>query len=95
MLNRKNIPLKVLQEELKLKGIKLVLHQHKEGNIYDVTYIDYNTKTVYSGTALGRDYNINGLLERMSNWAFSSTEKPLINLSQTNKTKEVYPKISV
>ncbi|HEU0227161.1 MAG TPA: hypothetical protein VFQ86_05450 [Arachidicoccus soli] len=87
LLNRQNLPIKELHQELKLAGIELLLYQNKEGQIYDVTYIDYNTKTVFNGSDLGRAYGAKGLLERINGRASSFAEQLPDKTSLTNKVE--------
>lgn len=43
--------------ELSGKGIAAMLYQNEAGVIYGVTYIDHTSKTVFKGSALGKEYS--------------------------------------
>jgi hypothetical protein len=43
-----------------------VLRQNDEGRIYGITFIDNSTKCVFNGSALGKQYSAQGILNRFS-----------------------------
>lgn len=51
-------------EELTSKGIATVLRQNEEGLIYGITFIDHQTKAVFNGSDLGKQYSAKGIAER-------------------------------
>src|SRR5690606_9459245 len=42
-----------------------VLRQNDEGRIYGITFIDNATKCVFNGSALGKQYSAQGILDRL------------------------------
>jgi hypothetical protein len=42
-----------------------VIRQNDEGRIYGITFIDNTTKCVFNGSALGKQYSANGILNRL------------------------------
>lgn len=53
-----------LIKELKKHGIDVVLRQNKEDLIYGMTYVDHQTKCVFNGSALGKQYSAKAIQER-------------------------------
>jgi len=53
-----------LVKALKTSGIHTVLRQNADGIIYGITYVDHQTRCVFNGSALGKQYSANGILER-------------------------------
>lgn len=63
-----------LIKALNKESIHTVLRQNAKGITYGVTYVDHQTKCVYNGSALGKQYSANGLLERYNKTQQSSNE---------------------
>ena len=53
-----------LVKELKKQGIDVVLRQNEEDMIYGITYVDHQTKCVFNGSALGKQYSAKAIQER-------------------------------
>lgn len=51
-------------KELNGKGIATVLRQNQDGLIYGITFVDHQTKAVFNGTDLGKQYRAKGISER-------------------------------
>ncbi|MDR6803130.1 hypothetical protein J2Y45_000400 [Dyadobacter sp. BE34] len=51
---------------LEKDGIKAVTRQNYEGMLYGITYIDHRTWCVFNGSALGKQYSPNGILDQKS-----------------------------
>lgn len=49
---------------LKKQGIDVVFRNNEQGIPYGITYIDHTTKTVFNGSALGKDYSAKAILDR-------------------------------
>lgn len=65
-------PTKVeFEQALVSKGIQVVFRQNEEGRIYGITFTDHQSKAVFNGSALGKSYSANALVE-----AFTSDVKP-------------------
>ncbi len=50
---------------LEKQGIVTVKRENQEGRLYGITYVDHRTKCVFNGSALGKKYSVNGLLNRL------------------------------
>lgn len=51
---------------LQQQGIHSVLRQNDQGLVYGITFVDHNTKCVFNGSVLGRNYSINAIQERLN-----------------------------
>lgn len=52
------------EEELKSKGVDIVFRQNEQGMVFGITFIDHNSKTVFNGSDLGKDYSAKGITEQ-------------------------------
>ncbi len=48
------------------KGIHIAIRQNEAGMIYGITYVDHQFKTVFNGSALGKQYSAKAMQERCS-----------------------------
>jgi len=71
--------------ELRDKGIDLVLRRNGQGRIYGATFIDHNSRTVFNGSALGKEFSANALNTRFAD--FSKSE----NLNTSTNTAAIQP----
>ncbi len=53
-----------LVTHLQRKGIHVALRQTDTGFIYGITYVDHQTKCIFNGSALGKQYSAKALQER-------------------------------
>ena len=49
---------------LEKEKINLIIRQNDNGFIYGLTYIDHNTKCVFNGSDIGKEYSAKGILEK-------------------------------
>lgn len=61
----KNQTLSEFKEALAREGINVVLRQGANGNIYGLTYVDFNSKCVFNGSDLGKESIAKGILEQL------------------------------
>jgi hypothetical protein len=64
LVNKKNKSLKEFSEALQKEKISVVLRQNNNGIIYGITYVDHQTKCVFNGSHLGKQYSANGIQQR-------------------------------
>ena len=57
---------KQLQYNLFQSGIGVVYWENAAGCLHGVTFIDYNTGVVLNGPRLGKEYSVNGIIERLA-----------------------------
>ena len=53
-----------LVNQLERKGIHVALRQNDAGLIYGITYVDHQTKSIFNGSALGKQYSAKAIQER-------------------------------
>ncbi len=56
------------------KGIDLVLRHNDQGRLFGVTYIDHNSRTVFNGSALGKEFSANAIAGRFADFSQTSRE---------------------
>ncbi|QQL50591.1 MULTISPECIES: relaxase/mobilization nuclease domain-containing protein [Mucilaginibacter] len=68
------------QKKLKADGIQVIFRQNEEGRLYGITFVDHQSKAVFNGSDLGKNYSAAALM----NW-FRNDE---INRSETVSARE-------
>jgi len=53
---------------LEKEGVNTVLRKNSGDVIYGITYVDHTTKSVFNGSALGKQYSAKGIQERCGNF---------------------------
>ncbi|MCF0038692.1 hypothetical protein [Dyadobacter fanqingshengii] len=56
---------------LQKDGIDTVIRKNEEGLLYGITYCDHRTRSVFNGSALGKQYSAKGIAERCIEDPFS------------------------
>jgi hypothetical protein len=56
--------LQAFKQALEKEKINLIIRQNGSGIIYGLTYIDHNTKCVFNGSDIGKDYSAKAILEK-------------------------------
>jgi hypothetical protein len=56
--------LQAFKQALEKEKISLIVRQNENGVIYGLTYIDHNTKSVFNGSDIGKDYSAKAILEK-------------------------------
>jgi hypothetical protein len=67
--------MQTLKKELDKRGIDTVVRQNENGIIYGITFIDHQSKCVWNGSDLGKQYSAKGLLERCYKPAAAQTKE--------------------
>jgi len=49
---------------LKSQGVDMVLRQNADGIVYGITYVDHTSKSVFNGSAIGKEYSAKGLQDK-------------------------------
>ncbi len=86
-----------LIQSIRQEGIQVVLRQNQQGIIYGLTYIDHQTKCVFNGSDLGKQYSANQIQERCGQkQTLPSTPslKPAPCLNQSTSQREQEKTIS-
>ena len=63
-LSGKKVTLQDLIKALEKQGIHVALRQNDTGLIYGITYVDHQTKCVFNGSILGKQYSAKAIQER-------------------------------
>ena len=72
-------------QELSGKGIAAILWQNDSGVIYGVTYIDHNSKTVFKGSLLGKEYSASVINRKYGTIPPEKTEEALLSIRPNRK----------
>jgi len=64
ILSGKKLTLQDLIKTLEKQGIHVALRQSEKGLIYGITYVDHQTKCVFNGSELGKQYSAKAIQER-------------------------------
>jgi hypothetical protein len=82
-------------------GIAVLFRSNAEGRTYGITFVDNNSKTVFNGSALGKEYSAAPILERLSSKGDTITqhrepdngsgrqEKADVNIQHEPKKEEI------
>jgi len=81
-LRKSNVSLKELMQAIQKEKIHVVLRQNDNGIIYGITYVDHQTKCVFNGSELGKQYSANIIQQRCIAQQQTPTEK--VQLIQSN-----------
>ena len=69
--------LQAFKQALEKEKINLVIRQNENGIIYGLTYIDHNTKCVFNGSDIGKEYSAKSILEKCGvSQSLNVREKP-------------------
>ena len=63
-LTGKKVTLQDLIKALEKQGIHVALHPNYSGLIYGITYVDHQTKCVFNGSVLGKQYSAKSIQDR-------------------------------
>ena len=75
------------KQALQKEKINLVIRQNDNGVIYGLTYIDHNTKCVFNGSDIGKDYSAKTILEKCG------IRQDYAEKQKVNELKSAQPKI--
>lgn len=81
--------LAALTKQLEKTGIHVALRKSETGLIYGITYVDHQTKCVFKGSALGKQYSAKAIQERCSGETAISGKTALPGVQQA--APEVLP----
>jgi len=59
--------LNAFKNALAKEKVILVIRQNEGGTIYGLTYIDQNTKCVFNGSGIGKEYSAQAILQKLGN----------------------------
>ena len=76
-LTGKKATLQDLIKALEKQGIHVALRQSDTGLIYGITYVDHQTKCVFNGSVLGKQYSAKAIQERCQQKTVPEQKLPL------------------
>jgi len=79
------------KEALQKEKINLVIRQNDNGIIYGLTYIDHNTKCVFNGSDIGKEYSAKGILEKCGIRQLTPDQDKSIQSEISPEKKELLP----
>ena len=90
---------KNFKEYLIQQGINTVIRRNEKDRIYGITFIDHNTKNVFNGSQLGKQFSANIFQELFSNNGLKLNESKMIqsippsptNSSKNNNSDNLHP----
>ena len=82
----KSLTLGELIKQLEKKGIYVSLRQNDAGLIYGITYVDHQTKCVFNGSTLGKQYSAKAIQERCQS---KEAIKPDLQLHSIQKAEGI------
>ena len=83
-LHNKQTSLQALQQTLNKQQISTILRQNENGIIYGITYVDHQTKCVFNGSDLGKQYSANAIQQRCQKPA-ASLKNPTTQYQPANE----------
>lgn len=85
-LREERISIQDLSKALEKEGINIVFRQNKDGLIFGITYVDHQTKCVFNGSALGKQYSAKAIHERCQQEVLSAKKTAL----EAKENQEIY-----
>lgn len=76
LLKQSNKSLEDLVSALQKEKIQVVLRQNEKGVLYGITYVDFETKCVFNGSQLGKQYSANAIQQRCNSEQQISNYRP-------------------
>lgn len=91
LIHGRKTSLELMISELAGKNIATVLRQNNEGLIYGITFVDHQTKAVFNGSDLGKQYSIKGIMERCDDQKIVVTEGQKVHSLIDKGTRTLTP----
>lgn len=79
--------------QLDKKGINTVVRTNDAGRIYGITFIDHNSRTVWNGSRLGKEFSANAFNDRWTNCMkaeFATSGQPKSTVSRFNEMEDLF-----
>ncbi|NLR68483.1 relaxase/mobilization nuclease domain-containing protein [Chitinophaga varians] len=78
-----------LQQQLREKGIRLLLYRNTEGKVYGMSLIDNATRCIFKASDLGKDFSAAKVMEKLE--SFGGTDQNTADNQPPKFTKEQAP----
>jgi len=89
LLKKSNQSLPALMKSLQKENIHTVLRQNDDGIIYGITYVDHNTKCVFNGSHLGKQYSAKAILQRCAEERLAVSNNQSITPTHATEAAEI------
>lgn len=76
LLDSRHLSVEMLAALLERQGIHMALRRNETGILYGITYVDHQTRCVFNGSALGKQYSAKALQERCLTTGVSVQDLP-------------------
>ena len=80
-----------LLKALEKERVSVIVRRSREGKIYGMTYIDHQTRSVFNGSDLGKEYAAKRMLERLGLDQSKSLQKELTQEHHQYKPRVLEP----
>lgn len=74
--------LESLQQQLREKGIRILLHRGAEGKVFGLSFIDNATRCIFKGSELGKDFSAAKVLEKIERFTGTDINTTVIQSPQ-------------
>lgn len=81
------------KEKLKKKGISAVVRRNETGRIYGMTFIDHQSRSVWNGSRLGKEFSAN-VFNQIWNQSDNPKENPSHKMQKQHKNED-NPEVSI
>lgn len=82
------------EQELKSQGIDVHFRQNESGQVYGITFVDHNSKTVFNGSDLGKAYSAKAITEQFGQVNRTVQKEKFANAgSQKDKQRQELPQV--
>ncbi|WP_288446061.1 conjugal transfer protein MobB [uncultured Chryseobacterium sp.] len=78
----------VFKKQLGKQGINVIVRRNDTGRIYGITFIDHNSKTVWNGSHLGKEFSANTLNDHWNNNIKPDNKESVKQQSKTPRTND-------
>lgn len=76
------------KKQLGKQGINVIVRRNDTGRIYGVTFIDHNSKTVWNGSRLGKEFSANSFNDHWNNNIKPDIKESVKQQSKTTRTND-------
>lgn len=79
------------QQLLQHQGIRILMRENVQGQVYGITFIDNATRVVANGSTIGKDYGAKAFIEKLKILPAPTSEKIPSTTGETTATAMAYP----
>lgn len=90
VLLKQHKSIEAFQKTLAKEKITLVFRRNEQGIIYGLTYIDHNSRSVFNGSAIGKEYSAKAILGKCSVQQLNSGKQTVSQTTSDCKHKTIH-----